>query len=410
MSKDPAGGKKRIFADLVALHQSISAGEAIAPVVVDDKPSEQAVEPAPVPLDSRFELFCEHLPMGILMAEIGRDRYRHAETFTPVNVNTEYARLLGLARVTILESEFFDVLPGGRTDWHELLDEVAAKGRSTRGIAYWEAADTHIQVTLFLPRRDLLAVVIEDASMRVSATDSVSQHEQQLDSILRKTPELLCRFLPDGTLTYANRAYCEFFRKVREELVGHCFLEEVPSDQEELVRNQLGLLTRANPVVTYQHRFDDDAGARWVEWTDVALFDDNGVLVEYQSHGRDVTDPRKEASETARVAGYMDDLLRYRTRQHSVAATQASKKSVSSAELSTEVEELRAEVEHLRSRKINGELQVCTTCHRVHDDEGHWMVVPLFLESHTAARVGSEVCPYCRSKAERDLERRSRSK
>jgi hypothetical protein len=61
--------------------------------------------------DNRYELFCEHFPMGILLAEVGRDRYRHPETFTPVSVNMAYARLLGLARVTILESDFFDVLP-----------------------------------------------------------------------------------------------------------------------------------------------------------------------------------------------------------------------------------------------------------------------------------------------------------
>ncbi len=360
--------------------------------------------------DNRYELFYERFPMGILLAEVGRDRYRHPETFTPVSVNMAYARLLGLARVTILESDFFDILPGGRTDWSSVLDEVAEKGRSTRGISYWDGSDIHVQVTLFLPRRDLLAVVIEDAAMRLSTTKSVSAHESQLDAVMRTTAELVCRFRPDGALTYANRAYCEFFKKVREELVVHCFLDEVTDEEEPTVRSRLSMLNRDNPSVTYQHRFNGEGGDRWVEWTDIALFDDEGEITEYQSFGRDVTNACRDAFETARVAGFMEDLLRHRTQQCSVAESQASEKHMTSEVLSSEVETLRAEIKKLRERTIVGELKVCSSCNRVNDDEGHWMVVPLYLESHTAARVDSEICPYCLRKAERELERKGRSR
>jgi PAS domain S-box-containing protein len=412
MSTDANRGKKRIFADLVALHQSITSGnvEPSSGKPAAEPPSAEELAVEAEIADNGYELFCEHLPMGVMLAEVTRDRYRHPTGFTPVKVNMAYARMVGLARVSVLEREFFEVLPGGEADWKESLTEVAEKGRVAQGMAYWDATDMHVQVTLFLPRRDLLAVVIEDAGARPAMGASVARHTEALDDILQASPDMVCRFLPDGTLTYANRAYCEYFKKIREELVGHSFLEEIPQDSVEFVRSRLGVLTRANPVITYQHRFEDEAGSRWVEWTDVALFDDNGELVAYQSHGRDVTAQRQEASETAQVAGYMEDLLHYRTKLYSVVETQATETTRSSEVLSEEVEELRAEVIRLQGRTVTGDLDVCSSCNRIHDEEDHWMVVPLFLESHTAARVGSQVCPYCRSKAERELERQGRKR
>jgi hypothetical protein len=85
-----------------------------------------------------------------------------------------------------------------------------------------------------------------------------------------------------------------------------------------------------------------------------------------------------------------------------------SETTLSSQALSTDVEDMRREIEDLRQKTITGELEVCRACNRVHDDKGHWLVVPMFLENHTAANVDMQVCPYCKSKAERDLKRRKK--
>ena len=414
MHNEESKGKKAIFADLVALHQSIVSESPKATAKEPDPNASKQSNPKMPPADSdlvsdnRYELFCDQMTMGVLLAEVGRDRYLTPESFKPIKVNMVYGELLGLARVTILEKDLFEVLPGGRTDWQDIVVRVASKGRPESGTAYWDATDTHVRITLFLPRRDLLAVVIEDANTVSPVQGSVAQHESQLDSVVRMTPELVCRFLPDGTLTYANRTYCEFFKKVREELHGHCFLDEIVEEDVGFVRSRLSILNRDQPTVIYQHRIQSAAGIRWVEWTDVALFDETGAIVEYQSSGRDVTEARSDMHEMERVSGFMDDLLRYRAQQHGVTTSQVTESSRSSEELSTEVNQLKAEIERLCTKTITGELSVCRTCKRVHDEEGHWMAVPVYLESHTASHVSGEVCPYCRSKAARELERQQR--
>lgn len=110
--------------------------------------------------------------------------------------------------------------------------------------------------------------------------------------------ELACRWLPDTTLTYVNDAYCRYFGKSAEELIGQSFLALIPeADRAALKAHTRGLarsLTPTQPAVSYEHRVDTPAGAvRWQEWTDRAIFDDAGRLVEFQSVGRDVTERKR---------------------------------------------------------------------------------------------------------------------
>ncbi len=353
--------------------------------------------------DNAYSLFFDNNPAGCLLAEIERDRYRHPEDYTILKVNMEYARLTGLARVTILEKDLLDVIPGGRYDWADVLLQVTSNGRAVHGISYWDITDRHMRVSIFLPRRDLLAVVISDVTTECPTTRTIARHESHLDSILRATDELLCRFLPDGRLTYANRAYCDFFEKKREELLGHCFMDSMPVSEREFVRSRLGLLTRDQKSITYEYSVFKNGENRWLEWTDMALYDSEGLIVEYQSHGRDVTRRHLEKAHIEEVAGYLDDLLYYRSQQYTSVEQEVSEKRHFTKALSTDVDDLRREVEDLRSKTISGELEVCRVCNRIHDDKGHWMVVPLFLENNTAATVESGICPYCKRKAESRL-------
>ena len=48
-------------------------------------------------------------------------------------------------------------------------------------------------------------------------------------------PHVICRFLPDTTLTFVNEAYCRYWNMSREELIGRKFVELIP----EPVRNDV---------------------------------------------------------------------------------------------------------------------------------------------------------------------------
>ncbi len=126
---------------------------------------------------------------------------------------------------------------------------------------------------------------------RAIAVGRVRRSEKKYRTIVEDQTELICRFLPDGTLTFVNEVYCRYFDKKPEELLGRSFMPLVEEEDRSAVFGRFRSLTPENPVISYEHRVRaPDEGIRWQGWTDRALFNDEGMIIQIQSVGRDVTD------------------------------------------------------------------------------------------------------------------------
>ncbi|MFN7018224.1 MAG: PAS domain S-box protein [Fimbriimonadales bacterium] len=109
-------------------------------------------------------------------------------------------------------------------------------------------------------------------------------------AIVEDLTEFVCRWRPDGVLTFVNSAYCRYFNKTPEELIGKNFMPLIPEADRPLVEQAIASLSPENPIVTYAHRvYAPDGSLRWTEWTDHAIYDSCGNLIEIQSVGRDIT-------------------------------------------------------------------------------------------------------------------------
>ena len=143
---------------------------------------------------------------------------------------------------------------------------------------------------------------------RKRAEDRLRQSEARYRGIVEDQTELICRNLPDGTLTYVNDAYCRYFNKKRDELIGHSFMSLIPDEHHQAVMNYFASLGRENPVATHEYSIImPDGEIRWNQWTNRAILDDDEQVVEFQGAGRDITE-RKMAEGALRKAE-----TRYRT-------------------------------------------------------------------------------------------------
>ncbi|MDQ3301879.1 MAG: PAS domain S-box protein [Actinomycetota bacterium] len=134
---------------------------------------------------------------------------------------------------------------------------------------------------------------VHDITERKEAEARLRATEERYRTVVEAQTELICRFLPDLTLTFANDAYRRYFGKEREELIGESFIERVALEDRVHYEQRLAWLTRENPARTVEHRvFKSDGEVRWQQWTDTAIFDGEGNPVEYQAVGRDVTERR----------------------------------------------------------------------------------------------------------------------
>jgi two-component system cell cycle sensor histidine kinase/response regulator CckA len=143
---------------------------------------------------------------------------------------------------------------------------------------------------------ELTGVVLEsiDITERKKAEKALSESEARYRSVVESQTEFIVRWKPDGTRTFVNEAYCQYFGKSWEELIGSSFFPLIVEKDRQTVKEKIARLKPNNPVGTDIHRvIRPDGKIGWQEWTDQAFFDENGKIKEIQSVGRDITEKKE---------------------------------------------------------------------------------------------------------------------
>jgi diguanylate cyclase (GGDEF)-like protein/PAS domain S-box-containing protein len=125
------------------------------------------------------------------------------------------------------------------------------------------------------------------------ASEALALSREHYRAVVEDLPVLICRFLPSSALTFVNAAYCRYFERRAEDLIGRPFLELVPAADRPLVETGYLSLTPAKPTATIEHRvLAPNNEIRWQRWINRAIFEGRR-LIEYQSIGEDITERRQ---------------------------------------------------------------------------------------------------------------------
>ena len=131
--------------------------------------------------------------------------------------------------------------------------------------------------------------LFRDLTQQRQGAIALEESEAQYRAIVEDQTELICRSLADGRLTFVNRAFCQYFDRSSESVMGQSFFDLIVEADQDMVMRQLAALDRHNPVITLTHRVDLDGQVHWQSWIHRALFDCNGDFFQFQSAGRDIT-------------------------------------------------------------------------------------------------------------------------
>ena len=136
-----------------------------------------------------------------------------------------------------------------------------------------------------------LRLMISDISRRKEEEfEKLRRLKDRYRAIVMDQNEMICRFDPEGRITFVNDAYCRFFGVNPKEILGTNFLPNVHADDLPLVQDHFRSLTRQEPAKTIEHRvYRPDGEIAWQQWSGRAMFDQDGNIVECQAVGRDIT-------------------------------------------------------------------------------------------------------------------------
>ena len=181
-----------------------------------------------------------------------------------------------------------------------------------------------------------------DVTDRVLSDAALNRVRARYASLVEDSPDLVSRWRPDGTLTYANRAYFEFFDLPPGSASDHNVLDDLDDVDRAKLERSVAAMTPARPlarVVTRRTRAD--GSAREIEWIERGFFGDGlpadppGAgggsdagdaprLAEVQSVGRDATERRETRrrllQSERRLRAVLDDMdemvIRWRPGDH----------------------------------------------------------------------------------------------
>ena len=165
--------------------------------------------------------------------------------------------------------------------------------------------------------------VAADITEHKRAETALRESEERYRAVVENQTELVCRFLPDTTLTFVNEAYCRYFGKTREQLIGQQFLTLIPEDERGYIIRHLQFLERCPKTIEFEHQVvKPDGKIGWLQWIDYPITEPDGKVREIQSAGRDISD-RKFTEEKLKKAR---DELEMRIQERTTALTEMNER------------------------------------------------------------------------------------
>lgn len=127
----------------------------------------------------------------------------------------------------------------------------------------------------------------------------IASNEQRFRTIVEDQGEQICRYYPDGTITFANAAYGRFVGEAPEALTGQSIYRFVFPEDITKLQESINALTEENPFLENENRaLRGDGQIRWTRWRNHLLASSLAGVTEIQSVGEDITDARNLLTQT----------------------------------------------------------------------------------------------------------------
>jgi PAS domain S-box-containing protein len=165
-----------------------------------------------------------------------------------------------------------------------------------RGPYTFEApADNLLALQVSLTVLSVPLIFLASAMTERRKNDAALQSsEERYRNVVEDQTELVCRYLPNATLTFVNSAYARYFGRSAEQLIGSSFLDLIPEAQREAAGAYLRGLVEISAVGSHEHEVLTPHGEqRWQHWVDRPILDSSGRVIEFQGVGRDITDRKR---------------------------------------------------------------------------------------------------------------------
>jgi two-component system cell cycle sensor histidine kinase/response regulator CckA len=150
----------------------------------------------------------------------------------------------------------------------------------------------------------------QDITERKRTETALRESEERYRAVIESQIDLISRYRPDTTLTFVNDAYCQFYGKTREELIGHSFLSMVAPEFHELVLKETENLAKNPRSIEGEYlNYRQNGEECWIQWVVQCIGGENGRVVELQAVGRDITERKRAEKKLHESKNFLQDIF-----------------------------------------------------------------------------------------------------
>lgn len=141
--------------------------------------------------------------------------------------------------------------------------------------------------------RDLRSV-LEMSLYKITAEHRLYESEARYRAIVQDQSDLVLRWRPDFTITFANEPLCRLFNTQIDEIIDSSFLQYINPGMVDEVYAQIRKATPEQPSLLFESSLPLPTGSSlWVQWKGRVMFTPSGEISEVQSVGRDISEAKR---------------------------------------------------------------------------------------------------------------------
>ncbi len=137
-----------------------------------------------------------------------------------------------------------------------------------------------------------------DVTDRVQARKELAASEEKYRELVENVNNIIIRWTPEGKVNFINQYGLNLLGYTEEELLGNYLIGTIVPETEtsgreltELIEN---IVAEPEKYEAYENENKcKDGSRRWIRWTNKAITDENGKVVEIFAAGTDCTDKKK---------------------------------------------------------------------------------------------------------------------
>jgi PAS domain S-box-containing protein len=252
--------------------------------------------------EERYHSLFENMLEGFAHCKMLYDDRGRPLDFVYLDVNSAFVRLTGLKHA--IGRKVTEVFPGVKElhpEVFEIYGRVALTGRPEKFEIEFKPAGTWFSISVYSTEKEYFVAVFDDITPRKRAEEELLKSETKYRELVQNANSIILRRNPEGNVTFFNEFAQSFFGYTEDEIIGRNIVGAIVPETESTGRD-LAFIIRdigehPEKYTTNENENILKNGERvWVAWTNKAIRDENGNIVEILGIGNDIT-ARKRAEE-----------------------------------------------------------------------------------------------------------------